>query len=109
VTSAHIFFIPGMIMIGMFLGFIFGARAARNQMDIQRRRDEEREAARAARAAKRADKPVDDRPPAEASSKEVVSEQKSEHVEAKTDLPEKTEDKKPDGSKGKGGKGKRAS
>jgi len=54
VTSGHILFIPGMIMIGMFLGFILGARAARNQFDLQQRRTEEREAARAARAAKRA-------------------------------------------------------
>ena len=53
-TSSHIIFIPGMIMIGMFLGFILGARAARNQFDLQQRRAEEREAARAARAAKRA-------------------------------------------------------
>jgi hypothetical protein len=55
VTSGHIIFIPGMIMIGMFLGFILGARAARNQFDLQQRRAEEREAARAARAAKRAE------------------------------------------------------
>jgi len=54
VTSGHILFIPGMIMIGMFLGFILGARAARNQFDLQQRRAEEREAARAARAARRA-------------------------------------------------------
>jgi hypothetical protein len=54
VTSGHIIFIPGMIMIGMFLGFILGARAARNQFDLQQRRAEEREAARAARAARRA-------------------------------------------------------
>jgi len=54
VTSGHIIFIPGMIMIGMFLGFILGARAARNQFDLQQRRTEEREAARAARAARRA-------------------------------------------------------
>lgn len=53
-TSGHILFIPGMIMIGMFLGFILGARAARNQFDLQQRRAEEREAARAARAARRA-------------------------------------------------------
>ena len=53
-TSSHIIFIPGMILIGMFLGFILGARAARNQFDLQRRREEEREVARAARAAKRA-------------------------------------------------------
>jgi hypothetical protein len=55
VTSSHIFFIPGMIMIGMFLGFILGARAAKNQADLAKRREAEREAARAARAAKRTD------------------------------------------------------
>ena len=54
-TSGHILFIPGALMIGMFIGFILGARAARNQFDAQRKRDEEREAARAARAAKRAE------------------------------------------------------
>jgi hypothetical protein len=60
VTSSHIIFIPGMILIGMFLGFILGARAARNQFDLQRKREEEREAARAARAAKRAAQSGDD-------------------------------------------------
>jgi hypothetical protein len=34
----------------MFLGFLLGVRAAKNQFDLQRRRDEERAAARAARA-----------------------------------------------------------
>ena len=53
-TSSHIFFIPGILLIGMFLGFVLGARAARNQMDLQRKREEEREAVRAARAAKKA-------------------------------------------------------
>lgn len=53
-TSSHFIFIPGMIMIGMFLGFILGARAARNQFDLQQRRAEEREATRAARAARAA-------------------------------------------------------
>jgi len=60
VTPGHVLFIPGILMIGMFLGFIFGARAARNQFDLQQRREAERDAARAARAAKRAagsDKP----------------------------------------------------
>jgi hypothetical protein len=52
-TSSHVLFIPGVLMVGMFLGFILGARAARNQFDLQRKRDEEREAARAARAAKK--------------------------------------------------------
>lgn len=58
-TSGHILFIPGMIMIGMFLGFILGARAARNQFDLQRKREGEREAARAARAAKKAEQSKD--------------------------------------------------
>jgi len=53
-TSSHIIFIPAVVLVGMFLGFILGARAARNQFDLQRKRDEEREAARAARAAKKA-------------------------------------------------------
>ncbi|MBA3452136.1 MAG: hypothetical protein H0T42_03445 [Deltaproteobacteria bacterium] len=53
-TSSHILFIPGILMVGMFLGFILGTRAARNQFDLERRREEEREVARAARAAKKA-------------------------------------------------------
>lgn len=53
-TSSHILFIPGVLMVGMFLGFILGARAARNQFDLQQKRQAEREAAKAARAAKKA-------------------------------------------------------
>ena len=59
-TASHIIFIPAVLMVGMFLGFILGARAARNQFDLQQKREAEREAARAARAARRAagsDKP----------------------------------------------------
>jgi hypothetical protein len=57
VTSSHVLFIPGVLMIGMFLGFILGARAARNQFDLQAKRDAERETARATRAAKKAQPP----------------------------------------------------
>ena len=53
-TSSHILFIPGVLLIGMFIGFILGTRAARNQFDLARKREEERDAARAARAAKKA-------------------------------------------------------
>lgn len=53
-TSSHILFIPGVLLVGLFLGFILGTRAARNQFDLQRKREAEREAARAARAAKKA-------------------------------------------------------
>ena len=44
-TSSHLLFIPSVVMVGMFLGFILGARAARNQFDLQKRRDEERHSA----------------------------------------------------------------
>jgi hypothetical protein len=54
-TSSHVFFIPGVLMVGMFIGFVLGARAARNQFDLQKKREAEREAARAARAAKKAE------------------------------------------------------
>jgi hypothetical protein len=53
VTSGHILFIPGVLMVGMFLGFILGTRAARNQFDLDQKRAADREAAKAARAAKK--------------------------------------------------------
>jgi hypothetical protein len=52
-TSGHIIFIPGILMIGMFLGFIIGTRAARNPFELQQKRAADREAARASRAAKK--------------------------------------------------------
>ena len=53
-TGEHVIFIPGILMIGMFLGFIVGTRAARNQFDLAQKRADEREAMRATRAAKKA-------------------------------------------------------
>lgn len=53
-TSAHIIFIPGALMIGMFLGFVLGARAARNSYDLERKREAEREQVRAERAERKA-------------------------------------------------------
>ena len=55
-TSSHVIFIPGVLMVGMFLGFILGTRAARNQFDLQQKREQERAEAKAARAAKKAAK-----------------------------------------------------
>lgn len=54
-TFGHIFFIPMTVMVGMLLGFVFGSRAARNQLDLERRRDVERAAVRAAREARKAE------------------------------------------------------
>jgi hypothetical protein len=56
VTSAHILFIPAVTMVGMFIGFILGNRAARNQFDLAQKREVEREAAREAREARKAAK-----------------------------------------------------
>jgi hypothetical protein len=52
-TGEHVIFIPGVLMVGMFLGFIFGTRAARNQFDLAQKRLDDREATKAARAAKK--------------------------------------------------------
>ena len=52
-TSAHILFIPGVLMVGTFIGFVLGARAAKNQLALQQQRTAEREAVRAARDAKK--------------------------------------------------------
>ena len=55
-TSGHVLYIPMMIMLGMFLGFILGARAARNQFDLEKKRDAERAAAKAERERKKAER-----------------------------------------------------
>ena len=55
-TSDHLIFIPMVLFVGMFLGFILGARAARNASDLERRRDEERAVVKAAREQRKADK-----------------------------------------------------
>ena len=51
-TGEHVLFIPGVLMVGMFLGFILGTRAARNQFELAQKRAAEREATRDARKAK---------------------------------------------------------
>jgi hypothetical protein len=60
----HVLYIPMAMMGGVLIGFVLGARAARNAYDLQQRRDAERAAAKAERearrAAKAAGKPGDD-------------------------------------------------
>ncbi len=55
-TSNHVIYIPLVAIVGIFLGFILGARAARNAYDLERKRDEERAAAKAEREARKARK-----------------------------------------------------
>ena len=69
-TFGHIFFIPMTVMVGVLLGFVLGARASRNQVDLERKRDAERTAARAAREARKAEAGKASADGADASSKE---------------------------------------
>ncbi len=52
-SSAHLIYIPLVMLVGVVFGFILGARAARNAFDMEQRRAEQRAAARARRAARR--------------------------------------------------------
>jgi hypothetical protein len=62
-TTNHAIYIPLVVIVGIFLGFILGARAARNAYDLERRRDEERAIAKAAREERKARKAADPQPP----------------------------------------------
>lgn len=53
-TSAHFIYIPLVAIAGMMLGFIMGARAARNAYDMELKREQERAEARARRAERKA-------------------------------------------------------
>jgi hypothetical protein len=37
-TIEHVIFIPGVLMIGIVLGYVMGSRAARAELDKKRRR-----------------------------------------------------------------------
>ena len=53
-TSAHFIYIPLVAIAGLMLGFILGARAARNAYDLEMVREKERVKVRAERAARKA-------------------------------------------------------
>lgn len=55
-TSAHLLFIPGVLLVGVFLGFILGSRAQADRANLEQERQEERAKARAARAERKAQK-----------------------------------------------------
>ncbi|WP_428263767.1 hypothetical protein [Haliangium sp.] len=69
-SSAHLIYIPMVLLTGVMVGFILGSRAARNAFDMERKRDAERAAARARREArkqaKQAAAAADDAPDADA-------------------------------------------
>jgi hypothetical protein len=49
-TAGHFIFIPAVLLIGIVLGWVLGARAARDAYAAELRRREEREARRAGQA-----------------------------------------------------------
>lgn len=53
-TSSHVLFIPAVMLLGVFIGFILGSRAKADQANLEAKRDEERAVAREARAARKA-------------------------------------------------------
>lgn len=62
-TAAHVIYIPGMLMLGIVLGYIFGGRAARDAIAAEQQRKEARAARRAAR--KEAEGTTEPEPPAD--------------------------------------------
>jgi hypothetical protein len=40
-TPEHFIFIPGILLVGIVLGYVFGARSARSQMEKKRQRARE--------------------------------------------------------------------
>ena len=52
-SSSHFIYIPMMLLLGLVLGFIWGAKATREAYTIEAKRAEERAQRKAARAAER--------------------------------------------------------
>jgi hypothetical protein len=53
-TSAHFIYIPVVLILGLVLGFLMGAKATRDEIALGQRKTAEREARLAERAARRA-------------------------------------------------------
>jgi hypothetical protein len=53
-TSGHFIFIPAILVIGMFVGFLLGTRTAQDRINMELKRQVEREEARKARAERKA-------------------------------------------------------
>ena len=53
-TSSHFIFIPAVLIVGMFIGFLLGARVAQDRVNLELKREAEREEARRKRAERKA-------------------------------------------------------
>ena len=67
-TAAHVIYIPGMLLLGVVIGYIPGTRAARDAFTAEQARQKAREARRAARQAAEQNQPAEgENPPADSS------------------------------------------
>ena len=64
-TSGHLIFIPAVLVVGMFIGFLLGTRAAQDRINLELKRQVEREEARKARAERKASRAGTSSPPAD--------------------------------------------
>ena len=55
IVVLHAIFVPGVLFVGVVIGFFLGGRAARDAAALAARKADERAAARAARAAQKKD------------------------------------------------------
>jgi uncharacterized membrane-anchored protein YhcB (DUF1043 family) len=55
--SSHFIYIPAVLVLGLVLGFIWGARLTREALRLEQRAADERAQRQADRAARNADKP----------------------------------------------------
>ncbi len=53
-TSAHIIFIPAVLVVGLFIGFLLGSRVAQDRLNLELKRQAEREEAFRKRAERKA-------------------------------------------------------
>jgi hypothetical protein len=53
-TSGHFIFIPAVFSAGLLCGFLLGTRVAQDRLNLERKRDAEREEARRQRAERKA-------------------------------------------------------
>lgn len=53
-TSGHFIFIPAVLAVGMLLGFLLGTRTAQDRINLELKRQAEREEARRQRAERKA-------------------------------------------------------
>ena len=53
-TSSHFIFIPAVLVIGIFIGFLLGTRVAQDRINLELKRQTEREEARRKRAERKA-------------------------------------------------------